>query len=69
MPEQDFTLTFDGSIFLLTPMTEAAREWVGEHLPEDAAQWYGATVIEHRFVQDIVQGIVDAGLTGKPIRI
>jgi len=51
-----------GSIFLLTPLTEAARQWIKEHIPEDAT-WFGASlVVEHRYVEDILNGMSSEAL-------
>ncbi len=58
----DFTLQNEGTIYLLTPLTDSAKEWVSDHLPEDA-QWFGnGVVVEHRYIACIVQGIQDDGL-------
>lgn len=58
----DFALQNEGTIYLLTPLTDSAKEWVTEHLPEDA-QWFGnGVVIEWRYIACIVQGIQDDGL-------
>jgi hypothetical protein len=31
-------------------------------LPEDRLRWAGATIIEHRYVSDVITGIGQAGL-------
>lgn len=51
-----------GSIFLFQPLSEAAREWIGEHVPEDATWFGGALVVEHRYASDLAQGMVDDDL-------
>lgn len=61
----DFLLCDEGSIAILTPMTEAAEDWVAEHLPEDAMRFGPGVVIEHRYVADIVDGLVADGLSIK----
>ncbi len=61
----DFRIDGEGSIYILTPITQAAREWCGEHLPDDALRW-GARgyVIEHGYIATIVSDIIEAeGLT------
>lgn len=61
----DFFVLNEGTIFLLIPLTDAASTWVDEHLPEDA-QWFGnGVVVEHRYIADIVQGIVNDGLVAR----
>ena len=59
----DFFIRHEGTISLLFPESEAAREWVEEHLPDDLLTWAGAAVIEHRYVPDILAGIVMDDLT------
>ena len=61
----DFALLYDdgGSIVLLTPLTDAACEWVQEHLPEDAPKLGASYAIEWRYAPDIVDGFCKEGLT------
>jgi hypothetical protein len=58
----DFLLNDEGTIFLLTPVTEAATEWANEYLPGDAMHFGDAIVVEHRFIRDIVDGFTNDGL-------
>ena len=59
----DFTITNHGSIVIIEPLTEAAIDWVAEHIPEDAQRWGRAgVVVEPRYVGDIVAGIEADGL-------
>ena len=58
----DFILSGGGSVYILTPQTDAARDWIEEHIPDDA-QWFGHGVaVEHRYVDAIVTGIIADGL-------
>lgn len=59
----DFMLANHGSIVVLHPLTDAAREWVGEHIPEDAMSWGRGVVIEPRYWSAIEDGILGDGLT------
>ena len=61
--EFDFTLQNHGSLCILTPLSEAGRDWAENSLPEDAMRWCGGIVIEPRYVGDIVDGILGDGLT------
>lgn len=63
MSSADFDLINGGSIFTLRPRTDAARDWVSEFLPDDALMLGSAYVVEHRYIGDIVDGIVADGLT------
>jgi hypothetical protein len=62
----DFTITGDGpttTVYLLTPHTSAAHEWVAENLPDDATFFGGGIAVEHHFIGDIAAGIVNTGLS------
>lgn len=58
----DFLVENHFTIYLLRPVTPRAREWVTTHLPDDAQTWGDAIVVEHRYIADIVNGIVNDGL-------
>jgi hypothetical protein len=59
----DFTVTGEGTVYLLTPKTEAAQDWVEENLPKDATIFGRAIAVEHRYIQSIIGGIAADGLT------
>jgi len=59
---QDVRIQDEGNIYLLFSLTDAAREWVDENLPTDATTWGNGIVVEHRYVRDIVCGMVEDGL-------
>jgi hypothetical protein len=58
----DLTFANHGSIFTMDPVTDAGREWIAEHIPEDAQTWGNAIVIEHRYVRAIYEGAAADGL-------
>lgn len=59
----DVDVSNEGSIFLVTPCTQAARDWIEENVGGET-QWFGkALVVEHRYIQDLVIGMQHAGLT------
>ena len=58
----DLIVRNEGSIFLLRPMTDAGREWVAEHIPEDAMRFGQSIIVEHRYIADIVEGARADGL-------
>jgi hypothetical protein len=63
-PEADFVVENHSSIFLLRPYTEAARQWVDEHIgPDNGYQpMYPTVVVEYRYIGEIVEGIQNDGL-------
>lgn len=58
----DFELCSHGSIVTLAPVTNAGQDWADEYL-SDAASLGGAICIEPRYVQAILDGLEDDGLT------
>ena len=65
--ENDFTVRNEGTLFLLTPNTEAAKSWIEDFIPEDAMKCGDSIVVEHRYISDILTGIVCDGLTFESI--
>jgi hypothetical protein len=64
MATKDFEVNNHGSVVILMPMTAAATEWVNIHLPGDGPRWGpGGFVIEPRYMQPILEGIVKDKLT------
>ena len=59
----DFEVSAHSSIYILTPLTPAARDWAAEFLPEDAQRWAGGVCVEWRFIADIVEGARRDGLS------
>lgn len=61
----DFTLECHGSIWLVQPMNEAAREHLLGHVSEET-QWFGyALVVEWRYIVDLAQRLEDEGFNVK----
>jgi predicted Zn-dependent protease len=62
--KSDFLLRDEGSIALLTPCSEAAREWVDENIGQDNGfqPYFPTVVVEHSYIADIVEGIQNDGL-------
>ncbi|KKL57996.1 hypothetical protein LCGC14_2229820 [marine sediment metagenome] len=60
----DVTVTNYGSIAHITPHTDAAVTWVEENIGQDNGYQphWPVVLIEHRFIQDIVDGMREAGL-------
>ena len=59
----DVNIVPTGSNFVLVhPLTPAAREWVEENVAEPG--WFGdAFPCEHRYIEDLVDGMRGDGLT------
>lgn len=51
------------TVFLVTPVTRKAIEWVDEHVQLEPWQWHGSGfVVEHRYVDVLVKGMMKNGL-------
>lgn len=63
--EMDVFIENHGTIFLIHPISDVAREWIDEHIgPQNGFQPYYPTVIsEPRYVFDVVAGMKASGLT------
>lgn len=58
----DFTIADHGSVFLIRPVSEAARRWLDENIVAEPWQWLGgALAVEHRCARDIIPELIDAG--------
>lgn len=63
-PETDFAVSGHWTIYSLRPISEDAQAWVEENLQGDDVTWFGgAVVVEHRFINPIIEGILRDGLT------
>lgn len=64
MPVVDFYIRDEGNIYLLYPMTKMAKDWIKEHV--QPGTWFGkALTVEHRYIEDLAGGMLEAGLSGK----
>jgi hypothetical protein len=59
----DVTVENHGTIFLFRPWTDAAREWIEEHVDGEALWFGGALAVEHRYAYDLAHGMLNDGLT------
>ena len=57
----DVEISNHGSIFLFQPMNTPAKDWLKDNTD---GQWFGsALVVEHRYAEDLAQGLQDNGFT------
>jgi hypothetical protein len=59
----DFDVIDQGSIVLVTPMTPSAHHWIDKHIANDAMYFGLSLVVEHRYADDIIEGITEHGLS------
>jgi hypothetical protein len=53
-----FFVQNEGSIFLLQP----SQEWIRDNISPDRMMFGDAVVVEHRFILDLIEGILADGL-------
>ncbi len=59
----DVTLRNEGTIVMVRPCTDKAKEWFVEHLNHDGVTWYGGAVAcEPRYLEVLVRGMIGDGL-------
>jgi hypothetical protein len=60
-----FVFENHGSLCILRPLTPQAEEWINEFIgPDNGYQpQYPSVLIEPRYVEPILQGIADAGMS------
>lgn len=61
-PVFDFVVSDQGTIWLFTPLTSAASQFLSEHIQNDAQYFGPSLAVEHRFVYDLLIGLRDHGL-------
>ena len=58
----DISIENHGTIFLFRLNTQAATEWVEEHVQSDAQFFGDALVVEHTYTRDLAMAAVADGL-------
>ncbi len=58
----DIWILPQGTLALVRPITERAREWISQHL-QDHSQWFGpALIIENQYLANLLPGMIEDGL-------
>jgi hypothetical protein len=58
-----FSVLDEGTVVLITPLSKLAREWTEANVQLEDWQWLGGGfAVDHRFADDLLCGIADAGL-------
>ena len=61
-PVFDFAVRDEGTIWLFTPQTAAAFDFLSEHIQEDAQYFGDSLAVEHRYDYDLLVGLREHGL-------
>jgi hypothetical protein len=60
--DTDFALANFGSVVILTPISVAAENWVGENVQTDQ-RWGKGIVVETGCIGNIIDALIEDGLT------
>ena len=60
---KDLKVSPDGSQFVVTPLTPAGLEWIEVFIEEGATALGLNLIVEPRYINDIVKGALEDGLT------
>ena len=63
----DIRVERDGELFLFTPLSTAAQQWVAHNVDPQATRLGDALVIEGHLLSDLVRGALMAGLVVRPL--
>lgn len=61
----DAAAHYHGSIVLLDLRSQEARDWAEQNLPADRQTWCDSVVVDPRYIDDILEGMVRDGLRVK----
>jgi hypothetical protein len=60
----DVRLEDEAAAVLFQPLTPAAHAWFKENVPTENWQWIGGRLaVEHRYADNLIDGLVKAGFT------
>lgn len=63
-PASDVRVENHGSVFTMTPLTDAAKAWFDEHISSEGWQWLGGSLaVDPRLVGNVINGLQGDGLT------
>ena len=55
-------------MYIVTPKSKRAKEWVNRNICVESWQWLGDSfIVDHHFIADIEQGMLAAGFTTKDV--
>jgi hypothetical protein len=58
----DFVVRDEGTIWLFTPLTPAALQFLSDRIQEDVQYFGHSLAVEHRYVYDLLIGLREHGL-------
>jgi hypothetical protein len=63
MKKPDVMARSHGSVWMFEPVSPRAKEWVKENVAVEGWAWMGpAFAVDHRYADNLISGMVDAGM-------
>jgi hypothetical protein len=59
----DFSVRCEGSLYLFTPLSPAASDFLSEFIQDEAIYWGPSLVVEHRFAGDLLMDLREHNLS------
>lgn len=59
----DFLIVDHGSVIIVRPMTDSAKDWVLDNVDYDSGTFGFGVPVEPRYFPDLLAGIQDAGFS------
>ena len=54
----DVVIRDEGTIVLFIPTSPKGTQWLEEHLDPECPRWGDGYAVEHRYAQDIIEGLL-----------
>lgn len=60
-PAADYEVSGGGSLFILTPLNDVARENLESGVSDEAQWWAGGVAVEHRYIAPLLEQLREEG--------
>lgn len=61
MPQADYEVSGGGTVFILTPLNDSAKQNLEDNLAQDAIWFGGGVAVEHRYIMPLVDNLRQEG--------
>ena len=59
----DFSIFGSGTVYMLMPLSDAAKIYADDHFPEDTLMLGNGIAVEHGYIHSVSKGILDDGFS------
>jgi hypothetical protein len=61
MPQADYEVSGGGTVFIVTPLNDSAKQNLEDNLAQDAIWFAGGVSVEHRYIVPLVDTLRQEG--------